>query len=260
MLLRFIRWILFLVGVVLAVDGLVLFTLKKINFGTVVPFLIGVIFLLHALYWQRIQTMLASRRRLKTLWKALWGLFVLWLISFAVFLVALQRQINTAATVPPVKAMIILGAGVVKGRPTAALANRLDSAVPIIRSQPQAVVITSGGIGFARQVSEADIMAKYLHDQHNIPLQRIQTEGQSTSTEENLELSKAILSANHIQLNAPIAIVTNGFHTIRAKAIAERQGYENVITVASETPLSIRFNAWFREYFAFISGWLLDEY
>lgn len=260
MLLRFIRWLLFIVGVVLAVDGLVLFALKKINFGTVMPFLIGVIFLLHSLYWQRIQSMLASRRRLKMIWKALWVLFVLWLISFAVFLVALQRQINTAATVPPVKAIIILGAGVVEGRPTAALANRLDSAVPIIRSQPQAVVITSGGIDFARQVSEADIMAKYLHDQHNIPLQRIQTEGQSTSTEENLELSKAILSANHIQLNAPIAIVTNGFHTIRAKAIAERQGYKNIITVASETPLSIRFNAWFREYFAFISGWLLDEY
>lgn len=260
MFIRLIRWTLFIVGAVLAADGLVLFAVKKINFGTVVPFLIGVIFLTHALYWQSIQAALTKRSWLKKAWKALWVLFGLWLLSFVIFLVVLQRQINTAATVPPMKAMVILGAGVVEGRPTAALANRLDSAVSIIHSQPNAVVITSGGIGFAKRVSEADIMAKYLHDQHHIPLQRIQTEGKSTSTEENLAFSKAILAANHIQLDDPVAIVTNDFHTIRAKAIAKRQGYKNVSMVASQTPLSIRFNAWFREYFAFISGWLLGEY
>ena len=30
--------------------------------------------------------------------------------------------------------------------------------------------------------------------------------------------------------------------------------------VSAPTPLLIRYNAWLREYFAFISGWLLDEY
>ncbi|MFX8461890.1 YdcF family protein, partial [Acinetobacter baumannii] len=30
--------------------------------------------------------------------------------------------------------------------------------------------------------------------------------------------------------------------------------------VAAETPLITRYNAWLREYFAYASGWLLNEY
>ena len=30
--------------------------------------------------------------------------------------------------------------------------------------------------------------------------------------------------------------------------------------ISAETPLNIRYNAWLREYFAFVSGWLLREY
>ena len=63
-----------------------------------------------------------------------------------------------------------------------------------------------------------------------------------------------------VQPGQKIAIVTSDFHTIRAAAIAKHQGYQRPILLASPTPLSIRYNAWFREYFAFVSGWLFGEY
>ncbi|MGP5134978.1 YdcF family protein [Psychrobacter cibarius] len=159
-----------------------------------------------------------------------------------------------------VAAIIILGSGTVAGKPTPTLAKRLDTAVPLIETQPDALVMTSGGVGFQRTRSEADIMATYLHEAHGVPFERILQEGKSTSTEENLANSRTLLEAKGLSITDPIAIVTSDFHSIRAASIARHQGYTQPITVASPTPLSIRYNAWFREYFAFVSGWLLGEY
>ena len=103
-------------------------------------------------------------------------------------------------------------------------------------------------------------MASYLYDTYDIPLERIAQESKSTSTAENLIYSQELLAAKEISINAPIAIVTSDFHIIRAASIARHQGYLQPIMLASPTPLSIRYNAWFREYFAFISGWLFSEY
>lgn len=260
-MLKIIRTFLILIGSVLIIDCVALMAVSKINFGTVVPCLVGIIFLLHGIYWPPIQQWLAGKRWLKRLWTLCWGGFVLWLLSFGVFIGLLQQQIQQSKGLQaPVAAIIVLGAGTVEGKPTPTLAARLDAAVPLLNAQPQAVVVTSGGIGLGRTRSEADIMASYLQETHGVPLARVQQEGKSTSTEENLINTKAILAAYDIALTDPIAIVTSDFHTIRSAAIAHHQGYTQPIMIASPTPLSIRYNAWFREYFAFISGWLLGEY
>lgn len=257
---KYTKFILFITGLVLTIDGFVLIALLKINFGTVVPFLLGLIFLIHALFWQKIALLLAKSHLLKRLWQFLWAVFLIWLTSFMFFVYTLKQHLNTQKNLPKLDAIIVLGAGVNDDKPTPALASRLDKASQIILTQPDIVPIVSGGVGIGRTTSEAEVMANYLHNTYNIPLDKIQLEKQSTSTQTNLEFSKLILQAHHISLDNPIAVVTNDFHTIRAQAIAKKQGYGNVTMVASETPLSIRANAWFREYFAFVSGWLLQEY
>lgn len=103
-------------------------------------------------------------------------------------------------------------------------------------------------------------MRQYLIDVHHIPAQRIYTEDQSTSTELNLINSKKILAKQHISLQQPIAIVTSDFHIPRSRTIAIRQGYQTPIMISAQTPLATRYNAWLREYFAYLSGWLLNEY
>ncbi len=260
-MIKAIRITLFLVGAVLIIDSLVLFALLKFNFGTIVPFFIGMIFIIHAFCWQAIKAFISDKKWLKRGWYASWGLFFVWLVSFILFVFTLVQQINQQTQLNNPKAVIILGAGVNGDKPTPALANRLDKAVPIINNNPNIVAITTGGVGFGREHSEAHVMAKYLQDKHGVPISRISQEGKSTSTEENLLYSQSILANHKVNIKADtVAIVTNDFHTIRAKSIAKKQGYDKVVMIASSTPLSIRGNAWFREYFAFVSGWLLAEY
>ena len=119
------------------------------------------------------------------------------------------------------------------GKPSATLASRLDTAAMLAEQQPQALIITSGGIGLGQTRSEADIMATYLQQTHGIVSSRIYHEGKSTSTEENLAYSQPILVAQGMDKSAPIAIVTSDFHTIRAAAIATHQGYGQPIPLAS---------------------------
>lgn len=256
-----LRIVLIALGSILIIDCTALMAVDKVNFGTVLPFLIGVVFVGHGLGAPLIIKILAKNPLLRRIWYGLWLAFGLWFISFLVFVYSLQQQIAQGRQdLPPVAAIIILGSGTVDGKPTPTLASRLDTAATLIEQQPQALIITSGGMGYEHTRSEADIMATYLAQTHDIPLDRIYQEGKSTSTEENLAYSQIILEQHGIDKEVPIAIVTSDFHTIRAAAIALHQGYTQPITLASPTPLSIRYNAWFREYFAFGSGWLLQEY
>ena len=256
-----VRVILTIIGSLMIVDCTILMAVGKVNFGSVVPFLVGMVFVAHGIFWRNIIRFICQNRWLSRLWYGLWMVFFIWLISFGIFAYALQQQIKQSAKpIPEVAAIIVLGSGTVVGKPTPTLAKRLDTAAPLINSQKSALVITSGGIGFGQTRSEAYIMATYLYDTYDIPLKHILQEGQSTSTAENLIYSQEILAAKGISIKAPIAIVTSDFHTIRAANIARHQGYVQPTMLASPTPLSIRYNAWFREYFAFVSGWLFGEY
>ena len=256
-----VRVILTIIGSLMIVDCTILMAVGKVNFGSVVPFLVGMVFVAHGIFWRNIIRFIYQNRWLNRLWYGLWMAFFIWLISFGIFAYALQQQIKQSAKpIPEVAAIIVLGSGTVAGKPTPTLAKRLDTAAPLIDSQKSALVITSGGIGFGQTRSEAYIMATYLYDTYDIPLKHILQEGQSTSTAENLIYSQEILAAKGISIAAPIAIVTSDFHIIRAASIARHQGYQQPIMLASPTPLSIRYNAWFREYFAFVSGWLFEEY
>ena len=255
------RVVLVTIGSIIIVDCAILIAFGKINFGTVMPFVLGIGFVAQGVFWNSIRGFIGQRRWLSRFWYAVWILFFIWLLSFGFFIYALQQQIKQSANpIPEVAAIIVLGSGTVEGKPTPTLANRLDTAAPIIHSQKNALAITSGGIGFGKTHSEANIMAHYLHETHDIPLKRILQEGKSTSTAENLIYSQQLLAEKGISIAAPIAIVTSDFHTIRAASIARHQGYSQPIMLASPTPLSIRYNAWFREYFAFVSGWLFKEY
>lgn len=234
----------------------------KIHFSTVVLFLLAVVLLCLGIYWQRLAVYRRLNRWANRLWWLAWIGFVAWVVSLGLFFVALQQRMTSdvVQSHTPLSAIIILGSGMTEGKPTPTLANRLDTAVHVYHTHPKAVLVVSGGVARGKNQSEAEIMATYLTRIHGVPVAAIHQERCSTSTEENLKFSQAILHQQGIGLHDHIAIVTSDFHTIRASAIAHHQGYEQVSMVASATPSSIRYNAWFREYFACISGWLLGEY
>ena len=71
----FFKIILAVLGLILLIDGLYLLAQGKIHLGIILPILIGLIFCIHAIFWQSIQKILQGFKRLKRLGKAV-GLFL----------------------------------------------------------------------------------------------------------------------------------------------------------------------------------------
>jgi uncharacterized SAM-binding protein YcdF (DUF218 family) len=254
------RVLLFAFGFLLIVDGLWLLSLDKIHLGIVLPIFIGLIFMMTAIFYGAIQRFLAQHPKLHSFWRVSWASFWLWLISLAGFFAYLQYSSQQSASIPKVRAIIVLGSGIENGQPSPTLKARLDAAVPAAQQNPQAAIIMTGGYGRHEKVSEAAVMWQYMLQAHHLPAQRIYLEDQSTSTALNLANSKAVLAQLHIRADQPVAIVSSDFHLSRAAAIAKHEGYSHIYTISAPTPLYIRYNSWLREYFAFLSGWLLNEY
>ncbi|MGY2492009.1 YdcF family protein [Cupriavidus sp. CP313] len=249
-----------LCGAVLLVDAIALTTLGLFNFGIVLPGCIGASFLLLAWQWPRVAHWRAASHRRQQLWQAAWIAFALWLATVAVFFHSIHR--STEAAIPgssSVKAIVILGSGTPNCVASPTLVARLDQGLKQARRWPQAKVAVSGGQDYGLQCREADIMAEYLIAR-GVAADRVLREGRSTSTEENLVFSRRLLEEQGVAATDPIVVVTSDFHVQRAVRIARKAGFAEVAGVGAGTPLYLRYNAWLREYFAAISGWMLREY
>lgn len=254
------RGLLIVVGSILCVDGMYLLLLGKLHIGIIFPLLLGCLWLFIGFQWQALQSFLIQRPQYKRFYVVGWVLLLLWLCSFALFAYRLQTQSKDEQHTPKIQAIIVLGSGTNNGQATPTLALRLDRALHIAQQQPQAWLVLSGGLDFGAQQTEAEIMAGYLQQKYHLSSKQMILEDKSTSTALNLKNSATLLQQKNINIAMPIAIVTSDFHTIRAHAIAKKQGYQNFVMLGAETPLQIRYNAWVREYFAFISGKILQEY
>ncbi|AVS99298.1 hypothetical protein C7Y68_12490 [Paracidovorax avenae] len=253
------RLLLALAGAVLLADGLWLMALRQFNLGVALPAVCGAVLLVLALRWEQAARWRRAHRGRMLAWRMAWCAVGLWMLSVAWFWVWLRDYGVPPAEVPPVQAIVVLGAGTLDGQPRPTLAARLDTAAELARRQPQALVAVCGGIDLGETESEAAIMARYLHERHGIAPGRIVQERESTSTELNIALSRPLLQARGVAAVAPTAIVTSDFHLMRATRIARRQGLAGVVPVGAPTPITTRYNAWLREYFAMLSSWALRE-
>lgn len=250
---------LWVIGLILIADSIWLLSFGKIHFGIALPLCIGTVFMMLALFDRPLQQALKTYCWLRYCWQAAWGIFWLWLLSLMLFFGFMHQQ-SVRQDIPQVKAIMVLGGGINKDQPTPSVKTRLDTAALASRQNPHAPLIVTGGLGFKETLSEAEVMQQYLINTHQIPAYKIYQETKSTSTEENFTYSKAVLHELSINIHQPIAVITNDFHMARALAIGKRQGYSNLYAVSAPTPLYMRYNNWLREYFAYGSGWLLNEY
>lgn len=256
----FIRILLFFFGSILVTDSVYLLSLKKIHLGILLPLIIGIIFLSTSLAWQTIQHYLKQHSLAKKLWKLAWYAFSIWTLTLMGFFWQLNHKTQYQHSTQDPKAIIVLGSGVSQGQPTPILAERLNTATKLAHEYPNAKIILTGGLDFNEKVSEAEVMSKYLKQKYQILNSRMILETESTSTELNLKNSTFLMQQQQINKKDRIAIVTSDFHTFRAQAIAKKQNFTNIVMVSAPTPKLTRYNAWIREYFAFISGKILKEY
>ena len=115
--------------------------------------------------------------------------------------------------------VIILGAHTNGLMPGSSLATRLNVGSQILKNNPDALCIVSGGQGENETVTEAESMLHTLKF-YGIDPARIYIEDKATDTIENLTLSADIIIDEGLD-DLPIIIVTNKFHTGRAKFLAK---------------------------------------
>ena len=148
----------------------------------------------------------------------------------------------------PVRAVVILGAGVNGTEPSLSLRARLEAALDYLADRPDIPVVVSGGQGSGEEISEAACMAAWLTDRGVSP-DRVYLEERARNTEENIRFSQALLAAQGIGPGAAVAVVTSDYHLYRVSLYWEGPG---LVPVAAQMPLRflpLTVNYYIREAF-----------
>ncbi len=170
--------------------------------------------------------------------------------------------------------LIVLGAQVRKSGPSLVLKHRLDTAAEYLEAHPDTICVVSGGKGGNEPFPEAEGMRRYLEEKGISP-DRMLLEDQSLNTVQNLRFSRLVIeedlvrrgtstgtmaaNPDELDISAAVILVTNDFHLFRATAIAEKQGYLNVLPLAAgSSPLYLPNNL-LRECLGLVKDFLLGN-
>ena len=226
------------------------------NIGTVLGNLFFAWAGANCIFWNKISSLIQKMKQSKTtkiIYKVLCVLFAVMLLWVAVILGAMAYF----ATRPPKDnaTVVVLGCQVRGDTPSLLLYKRIETAFEYLKANPNAKCIASGGKGSDENISEAECIKEYLVDM-GIDENRILIENKSVNTNENISFSAEIIKKNG--LNENMAIVTDGFHEMRATLIAKRLGYE-CGAVSSKTPMRYVSAFTTREVIALTATLLLNR-
>ena len=143
---------------------------------------------------------------------------------------------------PGGEVLIVLGTTVNGTEPSSMLKQRLDAAAQYLNTYPESVCIVTGGKGDDVNLSEAQCMFNYL-TAAGIDAARITMEDRATSTVENLQNVRKMLSTNEVD------ILSSDFHLFRAGLIAKDAGFTATLIPAKTEPLSLLVPWFLREIF-----------
>lgn len=141
--------------------------------------------------------------------------------------------------------VVVLGAALRGDQPSLSLRHRLDAAYDHLVEYPQAKCIVSGGQGPDEICTEASVMKRYLVEK-GIDPDRVYVEDQSTSTFENVRLSREVIEQNG--LSTEVAVVTQEFHQFRAQQFVKRAGLTVSGAVTAHTPWYLLASYWIRDF------------
>lgn len=197
--------------------------------------------------------------RAKNIWQKTAGKITVGIFSGAVIIGTLYMLIAScfmfgAAVTPPAKdaTVVVLGCKVNGEELSLMLSCRLEAAYDYLEENPSAKCVVSGGQGYNEGISEAECMYRWLVEK-GIDKERIYKEDKSVNTEQNIRYSAQIIKENG--LNSNLAIVTDGFHELRASIIAKKQGY-SCGAVSADTPLYLLPTYAMREMFGLVKEFL----
>jgi uncharacterized SAM-binding protein YcdF (DUF218 family) len=133
--------------------------------------------------------------------------------------VGIWRYSKAAATPCQIGSVLVMGAAQYDGRPSPAFKRRLDKALDLYEQGCASTIVVSGGKREGDRFSEGEAGVRYLLSR-GIPEPFLQSETQSTSSYQNLLLSKPLIA------DRTLTIVTDDLHAYRTQYLAKTLGYE----------------------------------
>ncbi len=230
--------------------GVVVLAKSKWNTGSLMIWLLAVVFSLWGLFPVQVAALAAS-----CLGYWLWRLFWAGLLALAALILFLAIAGKKCSLQGNEAAIIVLGAGLQRTVVSDVLERRLLASYRAFAENPAALVVVSGGQGRGEDIPEAVAMQRWL-EERGVPLKQIVVEGKSTSTETNLQYSKTLLQARGISPTLPVAVVTNTFHCYRARCYARGAGFAQVRSLPASMSRSTYLQNYLREALAVLFMWL----
>lgn len=153
--------------------------------------------------------------------------------------------------------VLILGASIDGKTVLPTLEERLKAGVQYLEKYPGSAAIVSGGQGRGEDITEAEAMESYLIAR-GIDGKRIIREDMATSTMENFLYTRRLLKELTGRDIREITVITNDFHVLRTRMLAQRNGFAPYI-ISCKTPASVLKYNYFREYFALVKSFFADK-
>jgi uncharacterized SAM-binding protein YcdF (DUF218 family) len=228
----------FAVACYLVANGVTMVRRERLRLASLLPLAAGVgILAVIGLDLAADQTKSVKLGLLATVTTLVFGYVSFLLVSYVVYAWLYGRAAGRGRRAEYV---IVLGTGLGRrGQVTPLLASRLDrgrdvwTALAARGGRP--LLIVSGGQGGDEPVPEAEAMARYLIDRR-FPADRLLREDQSSTTEENLAFSKALMDAagdpDADPRGARCVIVTSNYHVFRTAILARQAGIRGQVTGA----------------------------
>lgn len=195
-----------------------------------------------------IRQMSVYRQQFRTInwwWPMLIAVVLLSVLLIGRDAVGILSYAQKASTTCQAQTVLVMGAAQYDGRPSPAFKRRLDKAFDLFRQGCAQNIVVTGGKREGDRFSEGETGLKYLVDR-GIPVSFLQSETQSTSSYENLVLSKPLIA------DRALTIVTDDLHAYRTHFLATRLGYE--------AEMETVFNPYQRARYAFRELFMLVVY
>lgn len=139
------------------------------------------------------------------------------------------------------EAIVVLGAAQFNGRPSAVFKARLDHAAELYHDRVAPLIVVTGGKQIGDQFTEATSGANYLHGK-GVPDAAILRETTSRTSWESLAAAAHVLEDRGAK---DVVLVSDPFHALRIRSIANELGLDAVTSPTRTSPIS-GFDEWRR--------------
>lgn len=133
-----------------------------------------------------------------------------------------------------VDAIVVMGAAQYDGRPSPLLQARLDHALDLFKEDLAPVIVVTGGKRPGDRFTEAEASRRYLRAK-GVPNSAILAEDDGSSTWESLD-GVANLLDRRLRDRPSVLIVTDPFHSLRSRLIAEDHGLRAYTSATDTSP------------------------